>query len=200
MPLIKVILGSTRPNRFGIQPAEWIMRLSKEHPEAIFEFIDLEKINLPFLDEPQAPLFGNYVHDHTKAWSKMIDEADGYIIIASEYNRGPAASLKNAIDFAAKEWFYKPVSFVSYGANGGGARAVEQLHNTFTWLRAYSMHDELHIHNYWKQMDENGKFIPTEEQEESAHRLIKHLVFWADRMKGPREELKKLETEEETEA
>jgi len=193
MTRIKVILGSNRPNRFGIQPAEWIMQLTKEYPEVTFELLDLEKINLPFLDEPQAPLFGNYVHEHTKKWVKEIDEADGFIVITAEYNRGPSAALKNAIDFAAKEWYYKPVAFVSYGAGAGGARAVEQLHNTFTWLRAYNMHDELHLINYWNQVNDKGIFVPTEQQTEDAHRLIKHIVFWADHMKDARAELKKLE-------
>jgi NAD(P)H-dependent FMN reductase len=194
MTRIKVILGSNRPNRFGIQPAEWIMQLTKEYPEATFELLDLEKINLPFLDEPQAPMLGNYVHEHTKKWAKEIDEADGFIVITAEYNRGPSAALKNAIDFAAKEWYYKPVAFVSYGAGAGGVRAVEQLHNNFVWLRAYNMHDDVHIINYWTQMDDKGTFVPTEQQTEDAHRLIRHIVFWADHMKDARTELKKLES------
>lgn len=196
MTLIKIIVGSVRPNRFGIQPAKWVHNLSEQHPEATFELIDLAEVNLPFLDEPQPPLYGNYVHEHTKQWSKAIDEADGYIIITPEYNRGPSAALKNAIDFAAKEWYYKPVAFVSYGAGGGGARAVEQLHNTFTWLRAYNMHDELHIHRYWTQQDNEGKFVPTDEQTSDAHRLLDHIIFWSEQMKKPRAELKKLEASE----
>lgn len=189
MPLIKVILGSTRPNRFGIQPAEWIMELSKEHPEATFELVDLHEVNLPFIDEPQPPSLGSYTHSHTKAWSKIIDEADGYIIITPEYNHGPSAALKNAIDFAAKEWYYKPVAFISYGAGAGGARAVEQLHNMFVWLRAYNMHDELHIANYWTQLDEGGKFIPSEAQTTAAGRLLQNIVFWAEELKASRTKL-----------
>ncbi len=198
MTLIKIIVGSTRPNRFGPQPATWIHELSKEHPDATFEVIDLAEVKLPFLDEPQAPLFGNYQHEHTKQWSKLIDEADGFVIVTPEYNRGTSAALKNAIDFAAREWFYKPVAFVSYGANGGGVRAVEQLHNTFTWLRAYSMHDELLIRNYWTQLNEQGTFAPTDDQTTAAHRLLKHVVFWAEHMKAPRAKLQAQEKPEES--
>lgn len=195
MTLIKIIVGSTRPNRFGIQPAEWIRELSKEHPEATFELLDLAEVKLPFLDEPQPPLYGNYVHEHTKQWAKQIDEADGYIIVTPEYNHGTSSALKNAIDFVTREWFYKPVAFVSYGADSGGARAVEQLHGTFRRLRVHSMHDELHIHNYWTQVDDKGKFVPTAEQTGVANRLLKHIVFWSDRMKAPRAELKKSEVD-----
>jgi NAD(P)H-dependent FMN reductase len=186
-------LGSTRPNRFGIQPAEWIMELAKDHAGAKFELVDLADVNLPFLDEPEPPIAGNYVNEHTKAWAKIVDEADGYIIITPEYNHGVAASLKNAIDFAAQEWYYKPVGYVSYGATAGGIRAVEHLHNTFVWLRAYNMFDELAIQRYWHQLDDNGKFVPTDHQAKIAHELLDHVAFWAQHMKQARLELKKQE-------
>ena len=48
------------------------------------------------------------------------------IFTAAEYNRGPTAVLKNALDYAYVEWSNKPVAFVGYGGVGG-ARAVEQL-------------------------------------------------------------------------
>jgi NAD(P)H-dependent FMN reductase len=193
MPLIKVILGSIRPGRFGEQPANWIMDLAKEHPEATFELVDLAEIKLPFLDESVPPSVsnGDYEHEHSKEWGRIIDGADGIIFVTGEYNHGIPASLKNAIDFAAKEWFYKPVSFVSYGAKAGGVRAVEQLREIAGWLRMYDMHDEVAIRNYWAQLDENGKFQPTDEQNEDAHRLLKNLAFWSEKMKPIREELEK---------
>jgi ribosome maturation factor RimP len=48
---IKIIAGSTRPGRFNIQPAEWFFSIAKESKDATFELVDLEKINLPLLDE-----------------------------------------------------------------------------------------------------------------------------------------------------
>jgi len=189
MSVIKVIVGSTRPNRFGIQPASWLMELAKEHPEATFELIDLADVNLPFLDEPKPPAAGNYANDHTKAWAKIIGDADGYIFVTAEYNHGVPAALKNAIDFLAREWYYKPAAFVSYGAGGGGVRAVEHLRSTLTWLRVYSLHDEVALYNYWSQLDDKGAFAPSEQQIADAHRLLTNIVFWATELKPIREKL-----------
>ena len=187
MSVIKVIVGSTRTNRFGEQPASWVMELTKEYPEHTFELVDLKDINLPFLDEPNPPLAGDYTHPHTKDWAQIIEPADGFIIVTPEYNHGVPAALKNALDFLAKEWFYKPVSFVSYGATGGGIRAVEHLRASAIWLRMIPLSDELALTNYWGQLDENGKYQPTEGQIADAKRLIQNSIFWATELKPIRE-------------
>ncbi len=44
---IGIIVGSTRPGRFGIQPANWVSKLAKQRGEADFELVDLEKVGLP---------------------------------------------------------------------------------------------------------------------------------------------------------
>lgn len=189
MAHIKVILGSTRPNRFGVQPAKWIMELTNEHKDATFELVDLAEINLPLLDEPQPPTMGNYTQEHTKAWAKIIDEADGFVVVTGEYNFGVPAALKNAFDFLAKEWRYKPVAFVSYGAAAGGARAVEHLRSSVANLGMFDLRDQVILVNYWEQLGENGAFQPTDTQTETAHKLLDNIVFWADHIKPAREKL-----------
>lgn len=188
---IKIILGSARPQRFGIQPAEWIKGLSEQVKDAKFELIDLQEINLPFIDEAIPPLMGQYSQDHTKAWSKVIDGADGFIFVTPEYNHGPSAVMKNAIDFLAREWNYKPVAFVSYGAEAGGIRAVEQLRQVVAWVRMYDLSEFVAIPNYWTQLDADGKFQPNEQQTESANKMLKILVFWSQQMKESRKKLGK---------
>jgi len=191
MAHIKVIIGSTRPERFGHQPAEWIMALAKEHPESTFELVDLKEVDLPFLDEPKPALYGEYQNDHTKAWAKTIDEADGFIIVAGEYNHTITPALINAIDFLAAEWRHKPVGFVSYGAAAGGARAVEHLRGVAGQLGMYDISDNLPIVNYWTQMNDQGMFTATDEQTKTVHAIIKNVSFWADELKTSREKLKK---------
>src|SRR5687767_7079366 len=147
MSLVKVILGSTRPNRFGIQPAEWVMKLSEQYKDATFELVDLADINLPFLDEPVPPSMRQYTKEHTKTWSRIISEADGFVFVTAEYNYGIPAGLKNAIDFVSHEWHYKPATFVSYGSDAGGARAIEHLRGSAGWLRMYDLREHLSIPN-----------------------------------------------------
>lgn len=186
MSLVKVIVGSTRPGRFGIQPANWIMELAKTHPNTQFELVDLKEIDLPFLDEEKPAIMGEYANAHTKAWSKIINEADGFIIVNGEYNHTATPALMNAIDFLAAEWRHKPVAFVSYGASAGGARAAEHLRSVAGRLNMYDITDSINIVNYWSQLNESGEFQPTEEQDAVAHKLIDNINFWADHLKEGR--------------
>lgn len=189
MTLIKVIVGSTRPQRFGKQPADWIMELAKDHPEATFELVDIQDANLPFLDEPVPAMFGQYAKEHTKKWSETIGEADGFIFVTPEYNSGVPASFKNAVDFLYHEWRYKPVAFVSYGAKGGGILAVNNWRSIFGYMSIFGLSDHIHFMEYYKHLDEDGKLIVNEEQVVEGHKLLDNIIFWSKKLKPIREEL-----------
>lgn len=189
MVKIKIILGATRPDRFGIQPAQWLMEQASERTDAEFELVDLQKIDLPFFDEPLPPAAGNYQHDHTKDWSKIVDDADGYIFVTSEYNHSFPASVKNAIDFAYHEWSNKPVAFVSYGAEAGGARAIEQLRPVVSWTGMFDIAEHVIIPNYRNQLNKQGNFSPTQEQNKKASKLFESLIFWSEKFQSARKEL-----------
>jgi NAD(P)H-dependent FMN reductase len=112
---IYVIIRSTRPNRIGRQIAEWVLRnipLSKVFDA---ELLDRKDWPLPLNDEPGIPATGVYAHELTRAWSRKIAAADGYIFVTPQYNWGYPAALKNALDHLFKEWNGKPAVIVSYG-------------------------------------------------------------------------------------
>jgi NAD(P)H-dependent FMN reductase len=187
---IKFIIGSSRPNRFGPKPAAWLADIAKGYADkATFEVVDLADIALPLLDEPKPPAMGDYANEHTKAWSKIVDETDGYVFITPEYNHSTSAVLKNAIDFVAHEWNHKPVGFVGYGAEAGGARAIEHLRGVVAWLKMYSMGDQVIIANYWEQLNEQGEFTATQKQTDTAKKMLEELIFWAEDMKAARAQL-----------
>lgn len=186
---LKVIVGTTRPNRFSPKVADWIMSLAAKHKDAKFELVDLAEVNLPLFDEPTSPLMQKYEHDHTKRWVKAIEETDGFIFVTGEYNHSIPAVLKNAIDFVFHEWAYKPVAFVSYGADAGGARAVEQLREVSGYLKLYDLGHYVQFNNYWTLVDEQGHFNPTDQHTEAGQKLLDQLVFWAADMQKAREKL-----------
>lgn len=188
MPKIKIILGSSRPTGFSEQPGQWLFELGKTMPDAEFEVIDLTKINLPFLDEPQSPMMGNYQNAHTKEWAKVIGEADGFVFVVAEYNHGYTPLLKNAIDYLYAEWQHKPVAFLSYGAAAGGARAVDQLRPVVGHLNMYDISEHVIMPNYYLEM-KDGAFQFTERHEASARTMLSSLIFWAGKMQPIREEL-----------
>lgn len=189
MPLIKVIIGSTRPGRFGPQAAEWIMDLATQHPSATFELIDLAEVNLPLLDEASPAMFGNYTHPHTKEWSDSVRKADGFIFVTPEYNSGVPASFKNAVDFLYREWQYKPVAFVSYGAKGGGILAVNSWRSIFGYMSIIGLSDHVHFMEYYKHLDEKGHLKADDEQIATGHKLLQNIIFWSNKLKPIRDEL-----------
>lgn len=189
MTKIKIILGSSRPSRFGEQPAKWLMEMSKHIKGAEFELIDLAEVALPFLDEPLPALHNKYQNDHTKAWSKVISDADGFVFIVAEYNHGYTPVMKNALDYLYNEWNHKPVAFLSYGAAAGGARAVDQLRAVVGHLGMYDITEHIILPEYYANQDEDGNFQFTERHEHNAHVMLNRLVFWADKMADARKEL-----------
>jgi NAD(P)H-dependent FMN reductase len=122
---IGIILGSTRPNRLGAQVAEWVLGAASGRADAEFELVDLRDHPLPFLDEPVPPMHGQYQHEHTLAWGRLIASYDGYVIITPEYNQSLPAVLKNALDFTFTEWRTKALGLVSYGVTGGTSAATQ---------------------------------------------------------------------------
>src|SRR3989442_14198864 len=123
---VAIIIGSTRPGRKAEAVARWAYDIARKRTDAEFEVVDIASFNLPLLDEPMPPMFGQYSHDHTKAWSAKIASFDGFIFVTPEYNHATSGALKNAIDFLYNEWVNKAAGFIGYGATSG-ARAVENL-------------------------------------------------------------------------
>ena len=185
---IKVILGSTRQQRFGEQPAQWIADKAKAKGLDV-EILDLRDYPLPFFEEAMSPTMaatkeGAYPYPVSAKWTAKIGEADGFIMIAAEYNHGYTAVLKNAIDYVSREWNKKPVAFVGYGSVGG-ARAIEQLREVAVELQMAPLRAAVHMTNFWNLLDEKGQ-IKTESFETSGDAMIDQLIWWADALKEAR--------------
>ncbi len=189
MPKIKIILGSSRPMRFAEQPAMWLLEQTQEIEGMDAELVDLAEINLPFLDESAPALHGTYENEHTKEWSKIIAEADGFVFVVAEYNHGYTPVLKNAIDYLYHEWSHKPVAFLSYGAAAGGARAVDQLRAVVGHLSMYDITEHVIMPEYYLHQDDQGAYQFTDRHVHAASTMLTRLSFWAEKMKPAREQL-----------
>lgn len=189
MVRIKVIVGSTRPNRFGPQIAWWFMERAAQYKnkDIVFELVDLAAFNLPLLDEPELPSKGNYANPHTLQWAATVKEADAFVFVHPEYNHAVSAALKNAIDYLWAEWNYKPVAFVGYGGEVGGARATEQLRAIAGQMKMFDIREQVLVASYRQHVDEHGRFIPSAHLDAVADGLVKELVFWAQHIKPLRE-------------
>lgn len=186
MVKIGVIVSTTRPNRKGRIVGDWLIGKIKNVEGAQFELIDLQEENLPFLDEPKSPADGEYEHEHTKKWSQKIAALDGYIFVTAEYNNGPPAPLKNAIDTLYAEWDKKPVAFVGYGGYGA-TRAVEQLVNTTAKIGMVPLPKTfVSIIKEWESISLDGK-VDEQYVMGNLEKLIDNLLWWAKTLKAARQ-------------
>ncbi|MET0941301.1 MAG: NADPH-dependent FMN reductase [Mesorhizobium sp.] len=186
-PKIGIIIGSTRPGRFADQPAEWIHEIAKARGDVEVELIDLRDYPLPFYDEPGSPAYGPLNNEVAQKWQKKVASLDGFVFLAAEYNRGPTAVLKNALDYAYNEWNKKPVAFVGYGGVGG-ARAIEQLRLHAVELQMAPTRAGVHI--LWPDylaVREGKKLAEVAHLNKSASDMLDQLVWWTRALNAARD-------------
>jgi NAD(P)H-dependent FMN reductase len=128
-PLIAIVVGSGRRERFADYPLEWLREQLADRDDLELSVIDLRDYALPFYDEDVPPAKAPreyHGNAELQRLARAVDAAEGFIVISPEYNHGYPALLKNALDHLFVEFNRKPVAFVGYG-NVGGARSIEQL-------------------------------------------------------------------------
>jgi NAD(P)H-dependent FMN reductase len=175
MPTLLVIIASTRPGRVGLPVAEWFVNRAEAHGSFAVEVADLAVVDLPFMDEPNHPRLGRYVHQHTKDWSATVAAADAFTFVMPEYNYGFNAPLKNAIDFLHHEWRDKPVGFVSYGGVSAGTRAVQMVKQVVTTLSMHPLNEAVSI-PFVAQFMHDNRFEPNETLESAADAMLDRLA------------------------
>lgn len=186
---IAVILGSVRGVRRGGRVSTWLMAELSNFDTAEFELLDLRDFPLPFYEESTSPdsLENGYSNEVATKWAQKIGEADGFIIITAEYNHGPAAVLKNALDYVYTEWNKKPVTFVSYAPGAAaGVRAVEQLRANVIELQMAPMQAALHIDHVLETIDVEGNVLKGHHSERLA-KVVEQLLWWTEALKAARE-------------
>ncbi len=176
LPHLQILIASTRPGRVGAPVGEWVREHAVAHGGFHVTVADLATINLPFLDEPHHPRLHNYIHQHTKDWSALVAAADAFVFVTPEYNYGINAPLKNALDFLALEWRYKPVGFVSYGGISGGTRAVQMTKQVITTLKMTPITEAVAIPFFNQHLDTEGHFQPTPSMETALTGVLDELA------------------------
>jgi NAD(P)H-dependent FMN reductase len=181
-----VVIASTRPGRMGLPVGRWVAETAVAHGGFTVEVADLAELALPLLDEPNHPRLRQYVHEHTRHWSALVDSADAFVFVTPEYNHGPAASLLNAISYLYHEWHYKPVGFVSYGGAGGGLRAVQAMKPILSRLSMVPVPKGVAIH-YIKGQVADDVFTPSPAQLAATADMLDELCRWSAALPNLRE-------------
>ncbi len=190
MTVISVIVGSTRQGRFSEKPAQWIFQRLKNRGGVDARLLDLRDFPMPFFDQPVPPAVPGrpaYENEVVKKWTAEIARSDGFIFVTPEYNYGPSAVLKNALDWVYPEWNRKAAAFVSYGS-AMGARGVQQLRLTAIELQLAPVRSSVYIPvaTLWAHFQGGDVDAGLTELEGAAKTMIDDLLWWTAALKAER--------------
>jgi NAD(P)H-dependent FMN reductase len=187
-PRIGIVMSTTREGRFGDKPALWIRDLAAARGDLAVEIVDLRDYPMRFFDEPASPLYAPPKDEAARRWGQKVAALDGFVFVTAEYNRGAPAVLKNALDYAYKEFNRKPAAFVGYGGVGG-ARAVEQLRLTSIELQMAPTRSGVHIGgaDFIGLLMQGKTFADMPHLEPTAVTMLDELAWWTHALKAARE-------------
>jgi chromate reductase len=135
---ILAISGSLRSGSSNTGLVRMAERIAAAEPNLGLRIVTVDDVDsLPFynadLEDPE--LTPSSVRD----WRARVDDCAGLFIASPEYNFGPPALLKNAIDWVSRPpgqhvLRHKAISLVSSSASTGGKHMTEQLTKILTLL------------------------------------------------------------------
>lgn len=117
---VPIILGTARKGRQSEKVAKFILKSAKKLNFSS-NIVDVRDFKLYATDNSEtSPL--------AKKLKKIIQMADGLIIVAPEYNYSYPGELKLMLDLLYQDYFGLPVGLAGVSSgNWGGIRVVEQL-------------------------------------------------------------------------
>ena len=182
---LMIIVGSVRPGRVGLPIANWVRQRAEANGGFEIDFVDLAELALPFMDEPNHPIQQKYTQPHTIAWAARVQAADAVLFVTPEYNHSYSPALKNAIDFLNREWWRKPVAFVSYGGVSGGTRGVVALDQVIAPLGMLKVGANVELPFGGRQVVD-GVFLPGEKEAAIIEKELTELLDLSDVLKPSR--------------
>jgi NAD(P)H-dependent FMN reductase len=190
MTTVSVIISSTREGRFGDQPAQWFHGHLAKRQEVIAKLLDLRDYPMPFFDQmmtPASPGRPAYTHAVVQRWTAEISSSDAFVIVAAEYNFGPPAVLKNALDWVYPQWNRKPIGFVGYGS-AAGARSIQQLREAAIELQMAPIRSAVHLPPETLMAYFTGGDVRTAltASDGDADKMIDDLLWWTGALKAAR--------------
>ena len=136
---IKIIVGSTRANRFSDKPAQWIFDLASQRADLDVELLDLRDYPLPFFEEALPPGLAkdSYTNPQVVKWRDKVRTPTASSSARPVQPRLSGGAQERArLVYAA--WARKAVSFVSWAASAArvGRAAPAGRHRLDMWRRA----------------------------------------------------------------
>lgn len=175
---IPVILGTGRESRRSKDVANFVLEeVRKKGIET--ELIDVKDYPIDFT--------GGLEKRKHQALSEKFFRAEGFIIVAPEYNHSYPGELKLLLDNFYKEYNRKPIGFCGVTSGIlGGSRAVEQLKLISIELQMAPIREALYFSRVQDLFDEQGR-IKDQSHYQWVEKFLEELLWFAKALKTARE-------------
>ena len=176
---IPVILGTSRQERLSQPVAEFVTAQLALWPGVETMLVDVRDLPLPVTGA------GEDIKD--PAFSELCMRADGFVIVAPEYNHGYPGLLKHVLDTNLKEYIHKPVGICGVSAGGfGGTRVIENLLPVMRELGLVTIFWDGNFSNVRKLFGPDGQPLDPA-YVKRIHKFAKELIWMAKVLRYGRE-------------
>lgn len=180
-----VLYASARRERAGIRIAKFVENQAKGRGHTV-RLIDCANCGLPMLDRMYKEYAPGEAPQAMQEIGEQLAAADGFIVIAAEYNHSIPAALKNLLDHYQSEYHYKPSGIVTYSAGPfGGVRGLVNLRGILAELGTPGIPTSLPVSRVNAAFDENGAVVETA-YVERADRFLDEYEWYARALKRAR--------------
>ncbi|XP_003743891.1 uncharacterized protein LOC100903418 [Galendromus occidentalis] len=185
---MKVVLfvGSVRPGRMAERVAKMVRNyISQWGDIEVITFDPLEKSHLTEVREPVH--FSSNPSENLLTDQETIENADGFIVVCSEYNRSiPPVCSAMMCNFPPKSYAAKPVVFVNYSLGQyGGVSATMNLRQFCTELSMIPLQASINLPLVNKTVSEDGH-LEDATYERQMERAFSQLLWYARVMRKAR--------------
>jgi NAD(P)H-dependent FMN reductase len=175
---IVIISGSVREGRKSHHVALYFEKYIKENKLANIEVLDLKEYDFPIFEERL--MYQKDPLKKAKSFGAKVANADAVIIVSPEYNGSFPAALKNATDLLVKEWYRKPVGFVSVSGGGfAGITTLVALQASLLKLKIIPT-GTFPVPKVEENFDENGNAIDKAGVDKRADVFMKDLLWFCE--------------------
>ncbi len=183
-----VIYGSARRGRQGIKAARFVVRKLEARGHTVTLVESLEH-PLPLLDLMYKEYEAGKAPKAMEAVGKILNTADGFVIVSAEYNHSIPAALKNLLDHYQSEYLYKPSAIVTYSAGPfGGVRALINLRAILAELGTPSIPSAFPVSQIHDAFDDDGNPLD-QAYDERVVKFLDEYEWYANALKHARSQV-----------
>jgi NAD(P)H-dependent FMN reductase len=187
-PRILVFYGSYRPDRLGLRLANYLVESLREKG-ADTELIDAKAMGLPILERMYKEYKPGTAPKVLEELANKIRQAEGFVFVTGEYNRGVQPGLKNLTDHFLEEWFWRPVAIASY-SNGrlSGASSAYAWRSTLSEMGMVVISSAISAGTLQSSLSEEGEPIGEGGKAlvNAFPKFAEDLFWWAEAAKNQR--------------